>query len=105
MAWIEILRREVQAKGPKAVARELGVSRSTVDLVCQGKYGADTGRIEKRIENIYGHQGGVECPVKGRLTPSGCAENYRRAKAIGMRAGNPETLRLYHACLKCSVRR
>lgn len=103
--WIEILRREVAAKGPKRVALELGVSRSTVDLVVQGKYSASTRRIESRVERIYGKNGLIECPVKGSLTPLECAENFRRAKAIGMRAGNPETLRLYRACAECGTRR
>jgi hypothetical protein len=103
--WIEILRKEVKAKGAKQVAVELGISRSTVDLVCQGKYQADTRRIEERIKAIYGHNGKVLCPVLGEITPACCAEHWNKAKKIGMRAGNPETLRLYKTCLNCSVRR
>jgi hypothetical protein len=103
--WIEILKKEVAAKGPKTVAKELGISRSAVDLVVQGKYSASTKRILKRVEKIYGHNGGIECPVIGLLTPFQCAEFHRRAKAIGMRAGNPDTLRLYKACVRCEKRK
>lgn len=102
--WIDILKREVAAKGPRQVAHELGVARSSVDLLCHGKYPADTGKMEKKIEAIYGTKGGIECPVLGAITPLKCAESWKRAKAIGMKAGNPETLRLYKACQGCAVR-
>jgi len=103
--WIEILKKEVRAKGPKQVAQELGVSRSTVDLVIQGKYQADTKKVQERIKAIYGHNGKVLCPVLGEITPLKCADCWNKAKKIGMLASNPETLRLYKTCLKCSVRR
>lgn len=103
--WLEILKKEVVAKNPKQVAKELGISRSAVDLAVQGKYKASTTRIEERVKLIYGNNGGIECPVKGHLTPIECAENFRRAKLIGMRAGNPETLKLYKQCLRCAVRK
>ncbi len=103
--WIEILKKEVKAKGPEQVAMELGVSRPTVDLVCQGKYGADTKKVQERIKNIYGHNGNVLCPVLEEISPLKCAETWNRAKKIGMLAGNPETLKLYKTCLNCSVRR
>jgi len=102
--WIEILKRQVEMKGPKTVARELGISRSSVDLVVQGKYSASTVKIEGRVKKIYGKNGMVECPVKGIITPLECAENFRKAKLIGMKAGNPETLRLYKSCLGCGIR-
>lgn len=103
--WIEILKRQVAEKGPKVVARELGISRSAVDLVTQGKYNASTKRIIERVKRIYGVDGKIECPVKGALTPIECSENYRKAKLIGMRCGNPETLRLYKCCMSCSTRK
>lgn len=102
--WLDILRKEVAAKGPREVARELGISRSTVDMVCQGKYQAQTVKIEERVKKIYGRDGKVECPVKGLITPIECAEKWNLAKKIGMRAGNPETLKLYKQCLRCAVR-
>lgn len=103
--WLDILKKEVSAKGPKQVAKELGISRSTVDMVVQGKYQASTAKVEERIKLIYGRSGGIECPVLGRITPNACAEKWNLAKKIGMRAGNPETLKLYKECLKCAVRK
>jgi len=102
--WIEILRQEVAAKSPKQVALELGVSRTTVDLLCSGKYGADPARMIERIKAVYGANGQIVCPVLGGIAPLRCAETWKRARAIGMKAGNPETLRLYKACQNCAVR-
>jgi hypothetical protein len=103
--WIEVLRKEDKAKGPKQVAIELGVSRPSVDLILQGKYGADTKKMLERVKAIYGHNGKVLCSVLGEITPLMCAEKWNLAKKIGMLAGNPETLKLYKTCLNCSVRR
>jgi hypothetical protein len=104
--WIDILRREVNAKGPKQVAKELGISRSAVDLVCQGKYAASTAKIEARVKKIYGNNGGgIDCPVLGSITPNVCSDKWTLAKKIGMKAGNPDTLRLYKTCSNCSVRK
>lgn len=103
--WLEILKKEVEAKGPKQVAKELGISRSTVDMVVQGKYQASTAKVEERVQKIYGMNGKIECPVKGLITPIECAENFKRAKLIGMKSGNPETLRLHKQCLRCAVRK
>ena len=103
--WIDILRKEVAAKGPRQVALELGISRSSIDLACQGKYPASTVKIEDRVKKIYGHNGGITCPALGEITPNTCAEKWNLAKKIGMMAGNPETLRLYKTCMNCSVRK
>lgn len=102
--WIEILRKEVAAKGAKQVATELGISRTSVDLVCQGKYQASTEKIEDRVKMIYGNGGLVSCSILGEISPIRCAETWDRAKKIGLKCGNPETLRLYKTCLNCSVR-
>jgi|SRR5208282_3610114 len=102
--WIELLKKEVTAKGAKQVAHELGMSRTTVDLVCHGKYPGRTRKVEERIKSIYGTGGCVLCPVLDEITPLRCADTWSRAKIIGMKAGNPETLKLYKACSKCTVR-
>ncbi len=103
--WIDILRSRVAESSARQVARELGVAHSTVVLVCQGQYPAGTARIEERIRKIYGNESGISCPVLGLITPILCAEKWALARKIGMKAGNPETLRLYKECMRCSVRR
>jgi hypothetical protein len=110
--WIEILRHEVDSigpdgkrKGPAAVAKEIGYSRATVDLVLKGTYAGNTASVAERVMSIYGTHGKVVCEILGEIAPGECAEKWTLAKKIGMRAGNPDTLRLYNACLKCSKRR
>ncbi len=103
--WIEILRKEVEAKGPKAVAQEIGYSRATVDLVLKGTYAGSSDKVAERVMSIYGNNGMVRCPILETISPNRCAETWNRAKKIGMMAGNPDTLRLYKACSNCSVRK
>jgi hypothetical protein len=103
--WIEILRKEVEAKSPKIVAAEIGYSRTTVDLVLKGTYTGSLDKVKERVMAIYGHNGNVICDVLGVISPSRCADNWDRAKRIGNRASNPDTLRLYNTCLRCSVRK
>jgi len=49
--------------GNDPVATELGVSKSTVSLVCNGKYPGNTARIKERVNRIFGTHGRVSCPV------------------------------------------
>lgn len=102
--WLNILKKEVDNRGAIQVAKELGISRSSVDLLIRGQYNADPSRMIKKISAIYGNNGSVACPVLGRLSPNRCAETWDRSKKIGNKAGNPETLRLYKACGVCEHR-
>jgi len=103
--WIEILKRHVAAKGLGQVAHELGISKSTVSLVCNDKYPGSAEKIVERIRKIYGQDGNIVCAILGPISPAKCADTWNRARRIGMKAGNPETLRLYKSCLSCAVRR
>jgi hypothetical protein len=103
-SWVSVLNKEVDAKGAKTVAKELGISRATVDLVSRGQYGANPAKIIEKIKKIYGNDGQIDCMVLGIITPNQCAETWRKAAKIGMAASNPDTIKLYHACKTCSVR-
>lgn len=102
--WLEFFKTVVAARGPANVARELGVSPTTVSLVMSGKYGASTKKIEKKIINIYGSGGQVTCPVLGKIDPAQCVDTWERAGRIGITGGNPATMRLYKTCIKCELR-
>ena len=103
MDWLDILRDRIVALGLVAVAKDLGTAKSTVSMVANGKYPASTGRIEARVMATYGGQT-VVCPVLGSIDAAVCADNQARAKRIGLRAGNPQTLRLFKTCSNCPVR-
>ena len=97
MDWLDILRDRVTAQGLPAVAKALGVAKSTVCMVAGSKYPARTDKIEARVLAVYGSQT-VACPVLGAIDAAACADNQTRAQRIGLRAGNPETLRLFKCC-------
>jgi hypothetical protein len=103
--WLDLLKKEVVGKGLKQVAKELGISKSTVSLVVKGKYQANTKNIQDRITAIFGNDGEINCPVLERISPNRCAETREKAKRIGSMVSNPETLRLYKTCIKCTIRR
>lgn len=106
MTAINLLRREVTAKGQATVAKELGISKTAVSQILNGKYQASTGHVESRVMRLYGGLGALVCPHRlEEITPAECAATYNRAVAVGLKAtGNPETLRQHHACLHCPVR-
>lgn len=103
--WLEILRRQAEANGRSTVARELGVSASTISLVLADKYPASTDSIEARVMAIYGRDGLILCPELGEVTPATCVGCWERAHKIGVRCGNPATIRLHKACMKCDLRK
>lgn len=103
--WKQLLARQVASKSVGVVARELGVSATTVSLVLSDKYGASTDNIERKVRAIYGEDGLVECHELGKkISPAKCVETWELAKRIGIQASNPAKIRLYKACLKCPVR-
>jgi len=104
MMWIEILQEQIKKKGLSQVAQELRLSKPTLSLVSNGKYPAATKKIEERIRKIYGTDEKIACPILGEIIQAKCIEIRMRAKLIGMKAGNPETLRLYKTCETCNSR-
>ena len=104
----ELLRRRVDTSSQAIVARELGVSKSTISQILGGKYGASTSRLDQRIMTLYGgEQGAFRCPHTGEeISPMDCASTWERAEAAGGKTpGSPVTLRQYHACRNCEIRK
>ena len=101
--WVEVLAAAVKTRGSKQVCKELGYSPATISTVLKGTYAANTQEVERRVVAIYGGQG-IICPVLGTLEAARCAENFERAKKVGTRVSNPDTIRLHYNCLKCPVR-
>lgn len=99
----ELLRARVAEKGVNQVAKDLGVSHSTVSLVIKGTYAASTANIEKKVMAAYGLIG-IQCPVLGNIKPDVCAENTRKYVKLNLFAWNPDTTKLRTACRRCEVR-
>ena len=106
--WLEILRGQVDSHGKgglNLVAQELGLAKSGLSMALNGKYPASTAKLEARVLEVYGGRKLI-CPVLGEIEIKACRANQARAKVIGLRAGNPETLRLLKSCLsaECSTK-
>ena len=101
--WLKILRQHLKEKGATQVSQELDYSKTTINQCVNGKYPKPE-KVELRVMAIYGNNGEVECPVLGKLSPRKCADHHDRAKKVGLRVGNPDTMRLHKTCLQCPVR-
>lgn len=92
--WQELLHKAVKATNCAEVARELGVSRTAVSLLINGKYAGDTRRMAERILNRFGR---TLCPCTGRrMSVAEC-----RQTAATMPTSSPGALRLWRACQQC----
>lgn len=89
-----LLEAAIAASSVTAVARRLGVARSSLSLLRNGHYPGGTGRMERRIVTILG----PGCPVYGGLvTAEGCAAH----RASPMPTSNPYALRRWRECQQC----
>ena len=101
--WLKILSQHLKEKGPTKVSSEIGYSKATLNLCVNGKY-KKTEKVKIRVMAIYGNNGRVQCPVLGKISPDKCAGNFEMAKRVGIRVGNPDTMRLHKTCITCPVR-
>ena len=94
MSWQELLNKAVAESSRSAVARQLGVSRTAISLLCAGKYPGGPGKMAQRIFEEYGR---IRCPYLGRgITPAECNNNSGR-----MPTSSPVALKLWRACQQC----
>lgn len=98
---LTLLKKEVEAKGPAQVAREIGYSAAAVSQVANDKYPGDPTNILTRVEEIYGGST-VDCPGLGEeISLAKCAD-WRR-KQFGNT--NPLRVRMFQACKICDRRK
>lgn len=100
--WLEVLRS--QALKPevtkKGIADQLGISRTAVSLLIDGKYTARTDRVARKIANkvmgLYAHR--AWCPhIHQSITSAVCAEHH----SAPMPMSDPAALRHWVACKNC----
>ena len=92
--WLALLRNRVAEIGIGPTAREIGISRTPVDLLIKERYPASTDRMAARIIDRYTRH---ECPYDGALLHSDACARYA-GKAP---TSSPAALRRWRTCQKC----
>lgn len=91
--WLDVLRQQVEARSQGRVADELGVSKTQISQVLNGKYPADPADLRRKVEGHY-MKVTVECPVLGTIPVHECKAHQKAEFG----AHNPLRVRLYRAC-------
>lgn len=93
--WMKLLTDAVAASSKQQVANALGVSRSQVSLVVNGKYIASTEHIAKKVLDIFGR---IQCPhLDTEITQAECQSNRRRKAPTS----SPREMKFWRACQSC----
>lgn len=96
MNWRQILEDAVAGSSVTAAAARLGVSRTSVSLLLNGKYPGNTERMAARVMEVYGPM--RDCPVYGgKVNDAICTER----KAQPMPTSSPWALRRWRECRAC----
>lgn len=97
--WIDVLEKRCRASSQAGMARELGLSASTINQVIKGTYKASTDRIEQLVRGRLMKET-VRCPLLGVLARDECVSNQRRKRITA----NPMRARLARTCPTCPNR-
>ncbi len=91
--------RVAQLKNSRAaVARELGVARTSVSQALDGKYPGDTRKLRAKIIERYANQ--IKCPHLGvELAPSIC--KLSRERSLSAASGSRADVKHWQACQMC----
>lgn len=93
--WMKLLTDAVAASSKKQVADALGVSRSQVSLVVNGKYIASTEHIAKKVLSVLGR---IRCPhLNTEITQEECRSNHARPAPTS----SPREMKFWRACQSC----
>lgn len=95
VAWRSLLEQAVAATSVADVARRLGVARSSLSLLINGKYPGGTDKMARRIMATL-----AACPVySGTRSAATCGA--RRAEPVP--TSNPFALRQWRECQHCNL--
>lgn len=93
--WMNLLKQAVDATSKNAVAQQLGVSRTTISLVVDGKYPAKTDKIAALVLDTFGR---VTCPhLCEEITLANCRKHHEAAPPTS----SPRAMRHWRACQGC----
>ena len=94
--WMHLLGRAVAATSVADVARRLGVARSSVSLLINGKYPGGTDNMAARVMDVLAEP----CPVYGGGRTS---ESCVSRRSFPMPTSNPFALRQWRMCQLCNL--
>ena len=94
---MDLLKKAIASKGQAQTARDLGYSDAAICQVVKDNYKGDTGRILRRVAEVYGTET-TPCPVLGDITLGRCAEERKKPFS----SASPLRLRLWKACRTCA---
>ena len=98
--WVAVLAEECDRSSQGRVGHAIGYSGAAVSQVIGNKYTGAIANVEVAVRGAFMGQA-VTCPVLGELSLNKCL-THQRAKLI---TTNPQRIRLYKACRRCSNRR
>lgn len=94
-AWESLLTDAIRSSTKQQVADQLGVSRSAISLIANGKYPASVEHIAQKILLVYG---AIDCPyLQKKIALSDCRFNYGRAAPVS----SPREMKFWRACQSC----
>lgn len=93
--WLDLLNAAVNRSSKQAVARNLGISRTAVSLVVDGKYPAKTDSIEKKVIEVYGS---VTCPHLDHEISLNACRSYHQSTVP---TSSPRAMKHWQACKGC----
>ncbi|MDA8123495.1 MAG: LacI family transcriptional regulator [Deltaproteobacteria bacterium] len=97
MNWIDLLALAVTERGSARVAKEIGLSRTTVHMALKGTYNADTKNIEQKVLEAYGK---TVCPFLGRVLDGPECRAYRE-RPVPM--SHYQEIQHWQTCQKCDA--
>lgn len=96
--WVVTLAAHADRSGLAAAASAIGYSKTAVSLVIQHRYGADTNRVRRAVEERLGAPDvPLRCPVLGPVAPDRC----RSSSADAEHGRNQLAAMLRDACRSC----
>jgi hypothetical protein len=93
--WRSLLEQAVASSSQTRVARELGLSKTTISLVLSGKYRSRTDQVERRVLARYAR---LDCPYLGRELEIADCETKRTQRPP---TSSPSAYEHWVACLTC----
>jgi len=94
--WMKLLQDAVAASSKKAIADQLGVSRSAISLIVNGKYPANPEHIAMKVLSKFGR---IRCPhLDVEITQEQCRDHHTRSAPTS----NPRAMKHWRACQVCA---